>query len=79
MSEIIYADDTFIVDERGDIACFYMKCILKQREHYCLMHNSDKLAMFCIISEEKSSRISCPEYIEDLDKCIQMYKRQCHD
>ena len=27
--EIVYADDTLIVDERGDMASIYMKCILK--------------------------------------------------
>ena len=29
VSDIIYADDTLIVDERGDLASIYMKCILK--------------------------------------------------
>ena len=42
------------------------------------MRNFIELTMFCIISEEKSSRIFCPEYIGDLDKCIKMYKRHCH-
>ena len=27
--------------------------------------------------DTKSHRISCPEYIEDLDKCIKIKKRQC--
>ena len=36
-----------------------------------------ELAMFCIIFEKKSPRISCPEYIEDLDKCGKMATRQC--
>ena len=48
VSEIIYADDTLIVDERGDLAGIYMKCILKQSEHYGLTFNWDKLAMICI-------------------------------
>ena len=43
-----------------------------------LMDFLSELAMFCIMLENKSHRISCPEYIEDFDKCIQMYKRQCH-
>ena len=34
-----------------------------------LMENFIELTMFCIMIEEKSPRISCPEYIEDLDKC----------
>ena len=42
------------------------------------MRNFIELTMFCIISEDKSSRISCPEYIVDLDKCIKTYKRRCH-
>ena len=42
------------------------------------MRNFIELTMFCINYEEKNSGISCPEYIEDLDKCIEMYKRQCH-
>ena len=33
--------------------------------------------MFCIIYEKESPRISCPEYIEDLDICVKMYQRQC--
>ena len=46
--EIICADDTLIVDERGDLASIDMKCILKQGEHYSLMLNWDKLPMICI-------------------------------
>ena len=38
-----------------------------------------ELTTFCIMIKEKSPRISCPEYIEDLDKCIKMQKRQCHE
>ena len=34
--------------------------------------NFIELTMFCIMIGDKSSRISCPEYIEDLDKCIKM-------
>ena len=40
--------------------------------------NFIELTMFCILIEEKSPRISCPEYIEDLDKCVKMTTRQCH-
>ena len=36
------------------------------------MHIFIEVTMFCIMIEEKSPRISCPEYIEDLDKCIKM-------
>ena len=37
-----------------------------------LMHFFIELTMFCIMIEYKSPRISCPEYIEDLDKCIKI-------
>ena len=43
-----------------------------------LMETFNELTMFCIMIEEKSHRISCPEYIEDLDKCHKRLKRQCH-
>ena len=39
-----------------------------------LMDFFNELSMFCIIFEKKSHRISCPEYIEDLDKCIKRLK-----
>ena len=39
VSEIIDADDTLIVDERGDLASIYMKCILKQCQYYGLTFN----------------------------------------
>ena len=42
------------------------------------MRNFIELAVFCIISEVKNSRISCPEYIVALDKCMKTYKRRCH-
>ena len=41
------------------------------------MENVIELSMFCIIFDKKTPRISCPEYIEDLDKCIKKLKRQC--
>ena len=41
------------------------------------MQNFIELTMFCIIFWEKSPRISCPEYIKDLDKCDKMWKWQC--
>ena len=31
------------------------------------MQNFVELTLFCIIPEKKSHKISCPEYIEDLD------------
>ena len=31
-----------------------------------------ELTTFCIMINDKTPRISCPEYIEDLDKCIKM-------
>ena len=58
--EIIYADDTLIVDERGDLAGIHMKWILKQVEHYVLTFNWDKLAMICI---------SCNPIIAKLSIC----------
>ena len=36
------------------------------------LENFIELTMFCSTFELKSHRISCPEYIEDLDKCIKM-------
>ena len=33
------------------------------------LENFIELTMFYIMIEEKIPRISCPEYIEDLDKC----------
>ena len=42
------------------------------------LDNFIELTMFCIMIGEKSDRISCPKYIEDLDKCIKRSKRQCH-
>ena len=41
------------------------------------MENFIELTMFYIMIEEKSPRISCPEYIDDLDKCDKMLTRQC--
>ena len=37
-----------------------------------LMENFIGLTYFCIITLMKAHRISCPEYIEDLYKCIRM-------
>ena len=37
-----------------------------------LMENFIELTLFCIITLMKAHRISCPEYIEDLDKCDKM-------
>ena len=37
-----------------------------------LMEFFIEFTLFCIISLVKSHRISCPEYIEDLDKCDKM-------
>ena len=34
------------------------------------MQNFIELTMFCIAIEKKSHSISCPEYIEDLDKYV---------
>ena len=64
--EIIYADDTLIVDERGDVASTHMKYILKQSEHYSLTFNYDKLAMIYIncdpiIAEPSRCNISCSQ------------------
>ena len=42
-----------------------------------LMDFFNELSMFCIIFEKKNHRISCPEYIKDLDKCDKLQKRQC--
>ena len=36
-----------------------------------LMHFLIELTMFCIMIEEKTLRKSCPECVQDLDKCIQ--------
>ena len=36
------------------------------------MHFFIELTMFCMMIEEKTHRISCPEYIEDLDRCDKM-------
>ena len=36
------------------------------------LENFIELSRFCIVFEEKMHRIFCPEYIEDLDKCIKM-------
>ena len=36
------------------------------------MQKNIKLTMFCIITLMRSHRISCPEYIEDFDKCDKM-------
>ena len=48
VSGILYADDTLIVDEHGDLAGIYMQCILNQGEHYGLSFNWDKISMICI-------------------------------
>ena len=36
------------------------------------MQNFVELSMFCSTTLRKVHSISCPEYIEDLDKCIKM-------
>ena len=36
------------------------------------MENFIELTMICIMFEEKSHRISCPEYIEYLDTCLKI-------
>ena len=36
------------------------------------LENFIELLIFCIMIDKKMPRISCPEYIEDLDKCVQM-------
>ena len=64
VSEILYADDTLIVDEHGDLAGIYMQCILKQGEHYGLSFNWDKISMICIgcnpiIAKPCGSNIEC--------------------
>ena len=41
------------------------------------MQNIIELTMFCIMIEEKSPRISCPEYMKDLDKYVKRLTRQC--
>ena len=34
------------------------------------VENFSELSMFCIVIDNETPRISCPEYIEDLDKRI---------
>ena len=48
ISEMLYAGDTLIVDERGDLASTYMNCILNQGKHYGLTFNWDKISMIRI-------------------------------
>ena len=39
------------------------------------LENFIELSSFFIVFEKKTHRISCPEYIEDLDKCIKTSRR----
>ena len=48
VSGILYADDTLIVDERGDLAGIYMNFILKQCDYYGLTFNWDKIPIITI-------------------------------
>ena len=45
MSEILYADDTLIVDERGDLTSKYIEHILRQGNHDGLTFNFNKISM----------------------------------
>ena len=46
--EVLYADDTLIVDEHGELAQIYMDIIATQGNHYGLVFNWSKLEYMCI-------------------------------
>ena len=48
VSEIMYADDTLIVDQDGDIAQIYMDIIARHGCHYGLQFKWDKLEYLCV-------------------------------
>ena len=48
ISEILSADDTLIVDERGDLAQTYMDCIVDKGRQYGLKFNWDKVQYITI-------------------------------
>ena len=48
VSEILYADDTLVVDQHGDLAQIYMDIIARHGHHYGLQLNWDKLEEICV-------------------------------
>ena len=48
VKELLYADDTLIVDERGELAQIYMDIIATQGNNYSLVFNCSKLEYMCI-------------------------------
>ena len=48
VNEILYADDTLIVDQHGNLAQQYMDAIAHQANHYSLVCNWSKLEYLCI-------------------------------
>ena len=48
VSEILYADDTLIVDEQEDLAGAYMNCIFAEGQRYGLTFNWENIAMLNI-------------------------------
>ena len=48
VTEVLYTDDTLIVDEHGELAQIYMDIIATQGNHYGLVFNWSKLEYMCI-------------------------------
>lgn len=48
ISEILYADDTLVIDQHGELAELYMSCISKQGRYYGLSLNWTKIVFLAI-------------------------------
>jgi len=48
VTEVLYADDTLIVDEHGELAQIYIDIITIQGDHYGLAFNWTKLEYICV-------------------------------
>ena len=48
VTEVLYADDSLIVDEHSELAQIYMDFIATQGNHYRLVFNWSKLEYMCI-------------------------------
>ena len=64
VTEILYADDTLIVDHRGDSAEPYMEAIANEGNHYGLVFNWNKLEYLCVgcspsIAQPDGTAIKC--------------------